>query len=161
MSSALIKVLYRNKRRNMMQTIQDALPRRKERIDWSRLWWVGLGVLVVSVGVNLLVRSAVLALFPTIMLASGAIVLFTSIGALGAVLVFALVGWLAPHPINVYRMIAGIALLLSFVPDILLLTAGFPIIIIGAYILMHVATAAICVIGLTRFTQASDEARLP
>lgn len=144
-----------------MQTIQDTLAHKKERIDLSRLWWVGLLVIVASVVVNLLVRSAVLALFPTMMMVSGAIVFLTGIGALGAVLVFALVGWLAPHPITLYRIIAGVTLLLSFVPDLLLLTTGFPVIIIGAYILMHIATAAICVIGLTRFTQTRDEAGHP
>jgi hypothetical protein len=48
--------------------------------------------------------------------------------------------------------------LLSFVPDLLLFTAGFSVIVVGAYILMHIATAIICVIGLTNFTQARDEA---
>jgi hypothetical protein len=145
----------------MMQTIQDALPNRNERIDWSRLWWVGLGVLAASVVVNLLVRSAVLALFPTMMLALGAIVLLTGIGALGAVLVFVLVGWRTVRPITLYRRIAGVALLLSFVPDLLLFTAGFSVIVVGAYILMHIATAIICMIGLTSFTRARDEAGHP
>jgi Family of unknown function (DUF6069) len=150
--------LVPNKRRNMMQTLQNALPRRQERIDWSRLWWVGLGVLVASVVVNLLVRSAALALFPTMILTSDHIILLTVIGVLGAILAFALVAWRAARPITLYRRIAGVALLLSFVPDLLLLIAGFPVNTFGAYILMHIATAAICVIGLTKFTQVRDEA---
>ncbi len=140
-----------------MQTLQAAYPRRTERIDWSRLWWVGLGVLGASVVVNLLVRSAVLALFPTQILTSDHIILLTVIGVLGAILAFALVAWRSARPITLYRRIAGVALLLSFVPDLLLFTAGFSVIVVEAYILMHIATAIICVIGLTSFTQARDE----
>jgi hypothetical protein len=160
-SGAFIMVLLLHKRRNMMQTLQVTLPRRKERIDWSRLWWVGLGILVASVVVNLLVRSAFLALFPTMIMTADHIILFTVIGALAAILVFALVAWRAARPITLYRRIAGVALLLSFAPDILIFTAGFPGIAVGAYILMHIATAAICVIGLTKFTRARDEAGHP
>ena len=136
-----------------MQIKQEALSRKEERIDWSRLWWVGLGVLVASVMVNLLVRSAVLALFPTQILTSDHIILLTVIGVLGAILVFALVAKRAARPITLYRRIAGVALLLSFAPDLLLFTAGFSVIVVGAYMLMHIATAAICIIGLTKFTQ--------
>jgi hypothetical protein len=150
-----------NKRRNVMQTIQETLPEKKKWIDWSRLWWVGLGVIMASVVANLLVRSAVLALFPTQIMTSDHIILLTVIGTLGAVLVFALVVWLASNPIKLYRLIAGVALVLSFIPDILLLVTGFSVIIVGAYIFMHIVTAAICVIGLTRFTKARDEASLP
>jgi Family of unknown function (DUF6069) len=157
----MIMVLLLNKRRNMMQTLQNALPSRKERIDWSRLWWVGFGVLVASVVVNLLVRSAALALFPTMIMTADHIILFTVLGALGATLVFALVAWRAARPITLYRWIAGVALLLSFVPDILILMTGFPVSTFGVYILMHIATAAICVIGLTKFTQARNEEEHP
>jgi hypothetical protein len=134
-----------------MQTLQEALPRRKEQIGWSRLWWVGLGILVVSVVVNLLLRSIVLALFSTLIMTSDHIILLTVIGVIGAILVFAMVARFAAHPITLYRRIAGVALLLSFIPDFLLLTVGFSVIVVGAYILMHIATAAICVIGLTRW----------
>ena len=98
---------------------QDVRLRKKERIDFSRLWYTGLGTL-------------------------------------GAVLVFALVGWLAPHPIRLYQMIAGGVLLLSFVPDIVLFTRGGSLIEVGAYMLMHIVTAVICVVGLTRFTHTRD-----
>ncbi len=144
-----------------MQTLQATFPRRKERIDWSQLWWVGLGVLVASVVVNLLVRSAALALFPTMIMTADHIILFTVLGAVAAILVFALVAWRAARPITLYRRIAGVALLLSFVPDILILMTGFPVSTFGAYILMHIATAVICVIGLTKFTHARHEEEHP
>ncbi len=148
----MIKVLHLTKRRNRMQIKQEALER-KERLDLSRLWWVGLLVLVTAVVVNFLLCSAVLVLFPTTEVELSPTLFYTGLGSLGSVLVFALVGWLAPHPINLYRMIAGGVLLLSFVPDIMLFTTGASVIIVGTYMLMHIVIAVICVVGLTRFTQ--------
>jgi hypothetical protein len=87
--------------------------------------------------------------------------LLTVLGALAAILVFAMVAWRAARPITLYRRIAGVALLLSFVPDFLLFTVGFSVIVVEAYMLMHIATAIICVLGLTRYTQARDEAGHP
>jgi hypothetical protein len=134
-----------------MQKIQDALSHRKEQIGLSRLWWVGSLVFVASLVVNLLVSSAVLALFPGQAITSDHIILSTVIGVLGAILVFALVARRSAHPIPLYRKIAVVALLLSFVPDILIFVTGYSGIVVGAYILMHITTAAICVIGLTKW----------
>jgi hypothetical protein len=134
-----------------MQTIQNALPRRKEQIAWSRLWWVGSLVFVASLVVNLLVSNAVLALFPGQVITADHIILSTVLGVLGAILVFALVARHSAHPIPLYRKIAVVALLLSFVPDILIFVTGYSGIVVGAYLLMHIMTAAICVIGLTKW----------
>ena len=129
---------------------------KQEKIDLSRLWWVGLLVIVTAVVVNFVLCCAVLVLFPTAKVEIDPTIFYTGLGTLGAVLVFCLVGWLAPHPITLYRMIAGGVLLLSFVPDILLFTTGASVIMVGAYILMHIVTAVICVAGLTRFTHTRD-----
>ncbi len=134
-----------------MQTIQNALPRRKEQIAWSRLWWVGALVFVASLVVNLLISSATLALFPGQVITADHIILSTVLGVLGAILVFALVARRSAHPIPLYRKIAAVALLLSFIPDILVFVTGYSGIVIGAYILMHITTAVICVIGLTKW----------
>jgi hypothetical protein len=139
-----------------MQTLQDTLPRRNEQIDFSRLWWVGLLLIVTTVVINFVMYSAVLVLFPTTKVELVPLIFYTGLGTLGAVLVFALVGWLAPHPIPLYRMLAGGVLLLSFVPDIVLFTTGASVIMVGAYILMHIVTAVICVVGLTRFSHPRD-----
>ena len=139
-----------------MQTLQDILPRRNEQIDFSRLWWVGLLLIVTTVVINFVMYSAVLVLFPTTKVELVPLIFYTGLGTLGAVLVFALVGWLAPHPIPLYRMLAGGVLLLSFVPDIVLFTTGASVIMVGAYILMHIVTAVICVVGLTRFSHPRD-----
>ena len=145
-----------------MQATHNALPRRKEQIVWNRLWWVGALVIASSLVVNLLVRSAVLALFPTQIITADHIIMLTVLGTLAAILVFTLVAWRATRPITLYRRIAVVALLLSFIPDILIfVTGGYSGIVVGAYILMHITTAAICVIGLTKFTQARDKAEHP
>ncbi len=134
-----------------MQTIQNTLPRRKEQIAWSRLWWVGSLVFVASLVVNLLVSSATVALFPGQVITADHIILSTVLGVLGAILVFALVARRSANPIPLYRKIAVVALLLSFIPDILVFVTGYSGIVIGAYILMHITTAVICVIGLTKW----------
>jgi hypothetical protein len=155
-SITFIKVVHLTKRRKRMQTLQDTLPRRNEQIDFSRLWWVGLLLIVTTVVINFVMYSAVLVLFPTTKVELVPLIFYTGLGTLGAVLVFALVGWLAPHPIPLYRMLAGGVLLLSFVPDIVLFTTGASVIMVGAYILMHIVTAVICVVGLTRFSHPRD-----
>jgi hypothetical protein len=135
-----------------MQTIQNTLPRRKEQSVWSRLWWVGSLVFVASLVVNLLMSSATLALFPGQVITADHIILSTVLGVGGAILVFALVARRSAHPIPLYRKIAVVALLLSFIPDILIfVTGGYSGIVVGAYVLMHITTAAICVIGLTKW----------
>jgi hypothetical protein len=137
----------------MMQVTQNTLSRRKEQIAWNRLWWVGPLVIVASLVVNLLVRSAVLALFPTQIITADHIILLTVLGTLGAILVFALAAWRAARPMTLYRRIAVVALLFSFVPDILIFMTGYSAIVTGAYLLMHITTAAICIIGLTKLIE--------
>jgi len=137
-----------------MQATHDALSRRKEQIAWSRLWWVGALMIASSLVVNLLVRSAVLALFPTQIITADHIIMLTVLGTLAAILVFALVAWRATRPITLYRRIAVVALFLSFVPDILIFMTGYSGIVTGAYLLMHITTAAICIVGLTRLMEA-------
>ena len=139
-----------------MQILQDVRLRKKERIDFSRLWWVGLLLMVTTVVLNFVIYSAVVVLFPMTKVELDPLIFYTGLGTFGAVLVFALVGWLAPHPIRLYQMIAGGVLLLSFVPDIVLFTRVGSLIEVGAYMLMHIVTAVICVVGLTRFTHTRN-----
>jgi hypothetical protein len=44
----------------------------------------------------------------------------TLVCAILAVLVFAVMAWIVPHPIRTYRIVAVIALLFSLIPDLLL-----------------------------------------
>ena len=65
----------------------------------------------------------------------------------------------SPHPIERYRTIAIVALVLSLIPDVLLLITkpeGVPGVTgsaIAALMVMHVVVAAICVGLFTTFTQ--------
>jgi hypothetical protein len=142
------------KERKRMQTQQGA--RKKEGIDFKRLWWVGLLLIAITVVINFVLYTGVLVFFPTVKIEMEPTIFYTGLGTFGAVLVFGLIGWLVPHPITLYQMTAGGVLVLSFIPDIILFTRGGSLIEVGAYMLMHIVTAVICVVGLTTFTQTMD-----
>lgn len=133
-----------------------------DRVSFARLLWVGPLAIVAAVIVNVLIqRIAVAVLNPDPgfgPLTAMPPVLFTVIGGLGAVVVFALVARFARRPIALYKRIALITLLVSLVPDVALLFAnvmpGTNIGTIAALMLMHVTTWAICVGMLTRLTRA-------
>ena len=98
--------------------------RGSERVSFRRLLWVGPFAIVAAVVVNVVIRSVSvasfgLADFPP--LALGPTILFTVFGVLGAVVVFALVARFARRPIRLFRRIALVALLVTLVPDVLLL----------------------------------------
>ena len=68
---------------------------------------------------------------------------------IGSVLAFVVVRRVATRPVPVFRMVAAGALLVSFIPDVLLLTeqgaANFPgatVAGVGLLVLMHVVAAA-------------------
>jgi len=137
-----------------MTTSSKNSPPPVERVAMGRIWWVGLGAVALAALVNGLVRALALALMdvdPGFMpLVSPAFLPLTIIGGGAGVLVYALVGWrVRRRPITVYRIVAGIALLLSFLPD-LGLVGNMPGAIpatVGTLMLMHILTAAI-VVGL-------------
>ena len=52
------------------------------------------------------------------------LIILTLEGAILAVIVFALMVWLVPHPIRWFRIVAVIALLISLIPDLLLGLGG-------------------------------------
>jgi hypothetical protein len=73
----------------------------------------------------------------------------TLVTVTGALIVFALINRRAARPTRLFRGIAGGVLLLSIVPDLLLpvigLYPGTTLPEVGALLLMHVATALLCV----------------
>jgi hypothetical protein len=80
-----------------------------------------------------------------------AFVALTIVGVLGAVIAFAAVGRFAKNPVRTFRIVAGVALLLSFLPDLGLL-AGMPgatPVGVLALMAMHVVAAVIAVGVLT------------
>lgn len=86
----------------------------------------------------------------------GPAIFFTTVGALGATAVFGVVRRRAERPEYVFRWIAGVVLLLTFVPDLWLLSDGaagtFPgatATAIGVLMLMHGVAATVIVGFLT------------
>jgi hypothetical protein len=130
-----------------------------ERIAWGRLWLVGLFAIIASVVVNAVIAIAAVSFLPIpassmqirIPMVYG---VFTVIGALGAVLVFALVARFSRRPIRLFRIIATVVLVLTFVPDLALFSFLGGAVPVAILLLMHVATYLICVGMLTTMTRA-------
>jgi hypothetical protein len=133
-----------------------------EHVALSRLIWVGPLAIVAAIAANALLRQiAVAALRPDerfMPLTPAMPIVFTLIGGLGAVIVFALVGRFARRPITLFRRIALVTLLVSLVPDILMLATGFnpgtTAANVAVLILMHMVAWAILVGMLTRLARA-------
>ena len=136
------------------------------KIAWRKLLWVGPLAVVTSIIANLVVRFVAVAALnpPAEFLPLNVVqpVFLTVVGVTLAVISFAIVGRFARNPIQTYQTVALVALLISFVPDILLLvnanSAPFPGVNIGtvsALMLMHVVTWAITVTLLTRLGRAT------
>jgi hypothetical protein len=131
------------------------------KVSFSKLLWVGPLAIVVSIIVNVIIRFIAVALLnppPEFTPLSVTMpIVFTLIGGVLAVIAFAIVAKLAKNPIRTYRIVATVALIVSFIPDIgILASAPFPgtnVGTVGALMVMHVATGVIMVYGLTRFTQ--------
>jgi hypothetical protein len=100
---------------------------RRDGVSWTRLLWVAPLTVIVALVVNLVIKTILIALNPSLadmgQLGNSLIVL-TLEGAILAVIVFALMVWLVPHPIYWFRIVAVIALLISIIPDLLLGVGG-------------------------------------
>ena len=128
-----------------------------DRIAISRVWVAGGAAFLLSLIANALVRILVKAVFPISHLFAAlqewqGIIFLTFVGVLGATVVFAILARLTKHAIRVFRGLALILLLLSFIPNILMLTTNGPgatIPAVGSLMVMHVITAGITVWLLT------------
>jgi hypothetical protein len=121
---------------------------------------VGLLTVLTAVVANLIIRTFAVTLFGLsgfLPLTVGPTVVFTVAGVLGAVAVFALMAHFARDPVWLFVRVAFVVLLLSLVPDVLLLFAGsIPgTTVAGVMTLMteHAATWAITVGILTTVTR--------
>ncbi len=133
---------------------------RSERIASGRLPKVGALAIGASVVANLIIRIIFVNLlgigseFPP--LGWGPPIIFTIMGVLGAVIVFAIVARFAKRPIRLFRIIALVVLVLSLLPDLGLLNAnampGTSLGSVIALMLMHVAAGAITIWLLTTQT---------
>ncbi|MEW6734393.1 MAG: DUF6069 family protein [Acidobacteriota bacterium] len=122
-----------------------------ERIIMSRLLWVGPLTVSAAVVANLIVRFIALSLLDIPLRFSplahpGPVITLTTVGVTGSVIVFAIVSKFAKHPIRLFRIIAIVVLLISFLPDLAMLTIpGISVLAVVVLMLMHVVAAAISV----------------
>ncbi|MDQ2997428.1 MAG: DUF6069 family protein [Chloroflexota bacterium] len=136
---------------------------RTERIDNGRLLRVGALAIVASVIANLIIRIITVDLLGIgkefLPLGWGPPIIFTIMGVLGAVAVFAIVARFSKRPIRLFRIIGLVVLVLSLLPDIGLLNAnampGTSLGSVIALMLMHVAAGAITIWLLTTRTVES------
>ena len=126
-----------------------------ERVEGKRLWLAGLGAMVAAVIINSLIRILALAILPipagNMQLSTPIFVIaFTIIGTLAATGIFALINRFARRPIPTFRIAATIVLVLTFIPDFLLLaTPNTNIASTITLMVMHTATYLLCVGMLT------------
>ncbi len=140
-------------------TVQSTQPR--QPLSFGRVALYGLIAIVGSVVANLIVRALGLAIIdvsPEFMPLADpmATVIFTTGFVLIAVIVFAIVDRVARNPVRTYNIIALIALLVSFIPDIGILIrpeqVPFGGVTFGAVMLLmllHVVAYAVTVYTLT------------
>jgi hypothetical protein len=132
-------------------------------IQLKKLWWVGpLTVLVAVIGV-LIVRAIAMAILPP-PYAPGLEVIMASISltvvfCAAAVIVFALVARYANNPVRTYVIISSIFLVISFLPDLAVVSmpipgAGWPYSI--TLMIMHVVAGFITVYMLIRLTKSNN-----
>src|ERR687894_215867 len=105
----------------------DSAAERRDGVSWTRLLWVGPLTVVVALLVNLAIKTLLQALNPSLTemgQLGRPLIILTVEGAILAVIVFALMVWLVPHPIRWFRIVGVIALLISLIPDLLLGLGG-------------------------------------
>ncbi len=138
-------------------------PMHSDRVALHRLWWVGPLTVSAAVVANVVVRiiAGMAVVIPPEFapLHYGHIGLVTAAGVLGAVLTFAGIGRVAQRPIRLFRILASVVFVLSFVPDIGLLVSpampGANGLTVGVLMVLHVAPALVSVALLT--TLGRDE----
>jgi uncharacterized protein DUF6069 len=137
-------------------------------ISLLRLLWVGLLAIMGAAVANVLVGMVAVALLGVspgfLPLQVGPVVSFTVVGVLGAVAVFALVARFSRRPVRLFRRIAFAVLVISLVPDLLLLSAspfpGTTVVAVATLMVMHVVAWAISVGTLTTLAVRNGEAGL-
>jgi hypothetical protein len=127
--------------------VPGAGPIRTERVAMRRLLWVGPMAVMVAVAATLVARAMAVAVLPPINpafveLQAGSVAFVTSVLCAAAVGVFALVALFSKRPLQTFKVVAGIALLLSLVPDLLILPEpGATVGGVIALMLLHVVAA--------------------
>ena len=126
-----------------------------ERVAFNRLLWVGPLTILAAIVANVIIQQiAVTVLQPDplfIPLTLIAPIVFTFVGVLGAVIVYALIGRFSRRPIRLFTIVAAVALVLSFASPLSIPGAGAGY--IAVLELLHITTAAIAVGLLTRLAR--------
>ena len=129
-----------------------------------KLAWVGPLTVVAAALVNLVIRSIAVAFFGVpdgfMYLQAPFVIGSTLIFLLFAFLAFVLVGRFSRRPVRFYRVLALVALFVSFLNPIMALAGLFPapgmnLHIFWTMIVMHIVTALITVSLLTKLAVAS------
>jgi len=129
-----------------------------ERIAFNRLLWVGPLTILAAIVANVVVQQVAVAVLqpePLFMPLTLIVpIVFTFVGVLGAVIVYALIGRFSQQPVRLFRRVALVALVVSFIPDLLMLITKFnpgtTTANVAVLILMHIVAWAIAVGMLTR-----------
>lgn len=131
----------------------------QERVAIRKLVWVGPLTIVFAVLVNLVVRSFAVSFFGVSSsfpyLQASVISITTVVFLVLALLVFVLVGRMSNHPVRSFRILGGIALVVSFLNPLLQLAGhwlpatGMNLPIFWTMIIMHIVSALIAVSLLT------------
>ena len=126
-------------------------------VSLGRLAFVGAVAVAVAVVVNVLIRTVAVSALGIgdgfLPLGVGPTVVFTVAGMVGAVVVFGLILRFARRPIWLFRRVALVVLVISLVPDVLLLFSGSipgaTVASVGTLMVEHVASWAVAVGVLT------------
>jgi hypothetical protein len=132
-----------------------------EPVAMERLLWVGPLAAISAAIANAVVYfvASALGAMPQDFVVEGSgpitlapVVFSSSIGAVGAAMVFAIVALLARRPIRTFRIVAAVVLVLSFVTPLTI--PGAPLSMILTLELMHVVAAVIITGMLTTLARA-------
>ena len=148
---------------NTLPATAHSAPATVQKVQYNRLWWVGLLAIALALVANLLVRAIALQ-FITVapefapISEPSATIFFTAVGVLLATVAFAIVGRFARQPARTYTIVAIIALIISLIPNVMMTlnpsAAPFPGGTLGANITLmieHVVAAVVAVWVLNRW----------
>ena len=143
----------------MQNEVQEKISVGSEGISYTRLLWAALLAALLAAVTNALVYFAASGLgivsrgvlLPSPMglspLTVGMVVTASVVGAIGAAVVFAIIGLLARRPVRLFRIVAAVVLVLSLAPPTTI--PGVPLVMRITLGVMHVATWAVSVGLLT------------
>ena len=148
--------------------MQNTKPTGREGISYGRLPGVALLAALAAALANALVYFAASGLgiisqgvlLPSPMgfspLTVGLVVITSVIGALGAAIVFAIIGLLARRPVRLFRIVAAVVLALSLVPPVTV--PGVPVAMRLSLAVMHVVAWVVSVGLLTALARQARPA---